>query len=740
VKRTERSENRIAVFVTNRYMISYCEKLLVNPPQYPTIANSDIVLRDYQIECIELIKKQKNLVLNLPTGTGKNIIMIHSMRNDKKYLILVPRIILMDQFKDEIIKHFPHLKQNIQLLGDQHNKYNDNKNITICVFNSVSLIDEFDDFDKIFVDEAHHIDVPELYMTDDETDTDDDNELTTSYIQIIKSLSKYKNNVYLSATIDKILGFSYYKKDIRDMIDEGYLCDYTLHIPIFDDDPTNKNICEYLLKHYRNIIVYCNSREEGKTINAIFNKLQNNSSEYIDCHTPKKDRNDIIRKYKKGDIPFIINVRILVEGFDSPNTKGIVFLHLPSSKTTVIQIIGRALRLHPSKTIANIILPFSTEGDSSSINRFINIIAKNDKRIRKSFENKKIGGYINLGQDDTEYEDDNDDEMTPMELRYEMIYSSMGKILNASDKMDIWNSRLEEVKLYMDTHDERPSGSKISKVRSLGEWTDRQVQNFKNDILCVGNRKKWIVFYEDKKYSKFFMGDTEKWNQHLLDVKNHIDKHDKRPSKIDKNEEIAKIGSWCIKQCGNYKYKKGCLKDDKLYDKWDKFIKSEQYSRFFLTVNEIFDVRLDRIKLYIDNNDKRPSTTDKNKDIQLLGLYISRLNGKKGIKHMDNDYISGEWINFMASDKYKHYFMTNDEKWKSWLNELEMFVEKNDRLPTSSNQNEFKLARWIDTQTQNYKKRICIMMMYMINGRNLKMTMYYYSIQTKKDGLVNILI
>ena len=38
----------------------------------------------------------------------------------------------------------------------------------------------------------------------------------------------------------------YYTKNIREMIDKKYLCDYTINIPIFTDDPTNKNICKII--------------------------------------------------------------------------------------------------------------------------------------------------------------------------------------------------------------------------------------------------------------------------------------------------------------------------------------------------------------------------------------------------------------------------------------------------------------------------------------------------------------
>ena len=136
--------------------------------------------------------------------------------------------------------------------------------------------------------------------------------------------------------------------------------------------------------------------KEGKLINKILNDLQNNSSEYIDCNTNKKKRNDIIEKYKNGNIPFLVNVRILVEGFDAPITKGVCFLHLPHSQTTLIQIIGRCLRLHPTKNIANIILPFSSKGDEDNICNFLKVMSKNDSRIRKSYENKQLGGYISI--------------------------------------------------------------------------------------------------------------------------------------------------------------------------------------------------------------------------------------------------------------------------------------------------------------------------------------------------------
>lgn len=324
----ERKELFIDKPFDKQELIHFCEDLIKNPPIYPEI-KEDFTLRDYQLEAIDIIKNcNKNVIINLPTGTGKNAVIIYSMKTDLKYLILVPRIILMEQLKKEIIKHKPKMKNKIQLIGDNNTDFDENKLITICVFNSVHIIENYaSNFEKIYIDEAHHINKPAIYYEDEEYDEinsieeselyeeDSDNESfnensdfyeedsddesftkddsedelvnVKKYTEIIKSFVVYNNNVYLSATIDRTDNFEYYSQDIRSMIELNYLCDYTIHVPIFNDDPTNKNICEHLLKNYRNIIIYCNSQKEGKEITKLMNKLQLNSAEYIDCNTSK---------------------------------------------------------------------------------------------------------------------------------------------------------------------------------------------------------------------------------------------------------------------------------------------------------------------------------------------------------------------------------------------------------------------------------------------------------------------
>jgi superfamily II DNA or RNA helicase len=730
-------------------LIKYCGELLTTISLLPIVNEIKKVVRDYQKECIDLIISSKeNVIISLPTGTGKNFIIVNSLQANKKYLILVPRIILLEQIQDEIIDHNPKLKSKIQLIGDSNNSFSENKDITICVYNSVKIIEEHSlKFHKIFIDEAHHINKPEIYTNEDEyedediddediddediddediddediddediddedideniddeeeinTDNDDEINDKSTYIDIINNFTNLNNNVYLSATIDKKEGFKYYEKNIREMINKKYLCDYTINIPVFTDDPTNKNICEYLLKEYRNIIIYCNSQKEGKNINDLLNKLQKKSSEYIDCNTPKKKRKGIIEKYKSGELPFLVNVRILVEGFDAPITKGVCFMHLPSSKTTLIQIIGRALRLHKEKTYATIILPFSSKDDETSITNFMKVMAKNDSRIKKSFENKKLGGYISI---EKQNDKDNEKDITDINFKYDLVFDSMGIMKNNEE---IWLKRLDALKKYIDENNKRPSCNDKKKiVYSLGIWCVKQVSFYKDKLNVMNNNiiyNGWSDFINNEKYQIYFMPTDKKWLKRLDDVKKYIDENNKRPSTHNVDKFIEKLGTWINTQLQLYKSKTQIMKNDDIYKLWTEFINDEKYKSFFLTDKEDWCNILEKIKNYIIINNKKPSSKSTIKDIKFLGCWLGcqRQTYKSKTQIMKNDDIYKLWTEFINDEKYKSFFLTDKEVWCNNLNKLKKYIDENLIRPSNSDKNRENklLASWISNQ------------------------------------------
>ena len=65
--------------------------------------------------------------------------------------------------------------------------------------------------------------------------------------------------------------------------------------------------------------------------------------------TPKKERERILEAFKAGEIPVVANVGVLTTGFDYPELDTVVMARPTMSLAMWYQIVGRAIRPHPSK-------------------------------------------------------------------------------------------------------------------------------------------------------------------------------------------------------------------------------------------------------------------------------------------------------------------------------------------------------------------------------------------------------
>jgi superfamily II DNA or RNA helicase len=68
------------------------------------------------------------------------------------------------------------------------------------------------------------------------------------------------------------------------------------------------------------------------------------SAEALDGSTSKETREEIIRRFKKGEIQVLCNCQVLTEGFDAPGTSCIIMARPTKSDTLYVQCIGRGLR------------------------------------------------------------------------------------------------------------------------------------------------------------------------------------------------------------------------------------------------------------------------------------------------------------------------------------------------------------------------------------------------------------
>ena len=122
---------------------------------------------------------------------------------------------------------------------------------------------------------------------------------------------------------------------------------------------------------------------------------------------------------------------------------------------------------------------------------------------------------------------------------------------------------------------------------------------------------------------------------------------------------------------------------------------------------------LQKVKEYIDKNDKRQSTINETKEIRKQGKWISQqqCNYKYKIKNMKHKIYRELWEDFINDDNYKEYFISNEEEWVIKLEWVKKYIIENKKRPSRTDKdNEIKkLGMWLCNQLYNYKKQEHIM-------------------------------
>ena len=102
------------------------------------------------------------------------------------------------------------------------------------------------------------------------------------------------------------------------------------------------------------------------------------------------------------------------------------------------------------------------------------------------------------------------------------------------------------------------------------------------------------------------------------------------------------------------------MKNENIRNKWYEFINDDKYKKYFMSFEDNWNYKLEQVKTYIDDNKKKPTQTDKNKNIKILCGWIKTqvTNYKKNQKIMKNENIRKKWYEFTNHEKYRQYFKT----------------------------------------------------------------------------------
>jgi superfamily II DNA or RNA helicase len=268
-----------------------------------------------------------------------------------------------------------------------------------------------------------------------------------------------------------------------------------------------------------------------------------------------------------------------------------------------------------------------------------------------------------------------------------------------------WIQRLDELQQFLNKNNRRPSEySNNLEEKQLCSWLSNQITHYKTKTSGMKDETRfnlWIQFLEE--YKEYFISIDKIWLQNLEKLKIFININQRRPSQhvTDMNENF--IATWFGTQQKHYKNKNAGMKDEERYNLWRQIL--EEYKQYFITDDENWIKQLEEVKIFINKNNKSPSSTDKNASISRLGRWIiqQKLNYKNKLQGMNNKERYNLFTKFLK--EYREYFITDDENWIKQLEEVKIFINKNNKSPSSTDKNASisRLGRWIIQQKLNYK-------------------------------------
>ena len=355
------------------------------------------LLRDYQRKNKAEIYKEwgngsMNLMLQMPTGTGKTHLFASIIKDLQDYfyqksrlnsteswedrnkwvlpkiLVLVHRIELIEQIHDTLAEKYKHSSGIVSggvIMGET-------KNVIVASVQTFSRRAKLEkwvkdvDFDFIIIDEAHH-------------------STAESYQRVRKTWPKARllgvtatpyrlNHQPFTDVYDKLI----LSEPVYKFIEKGYLCQYDYfsikpssqiqyqidHLATdFSGDYDERAMSELLnqdrirasiLGTYEKFakgkkgIVYTINRLHNQMLASLFSAHGYNVA-YIDSQTPKEERNNTVQAFRDGKLDIIFNVNIFSEGFDCPDVEFIQLARPTKSLSMYLQQVGRGFRISKGK-------------------------------------------------------------------------------------------------------------------------------------------------------------------------------------------------------------------------------------------------------------------------------------------------------------------------------------------------------------------------------------------------------
>lgn len=441
-----------------------------------------------------------NPVINLPTGSGKSFVIAHLCKDalqnwpETRVLMLTHQQELIEQNHAELINLWPNAPAGIYSAG--LGKRNLAEPITFAGIGSVrKRAVQIGHVDLILIDEAHLVNNAQQGMY-------------RKLIEQLKNINPALRVIGLSATPYRLgQGLLTEGKDalfhdiiepvtITYLIKEGYLCELrskstSLKLDTsgvhkrggefieselqsaVDNNLNNVQAVDEMIKRgadRKSWIVFCAGVLHAENINQILLE-RGVKSVIVTGATPKKERREILQKFKTQELQCVVNCKVLTTGFNHKGIDLIALLCPTLSPGLYVQMVGRGMRTFEDKTDC-LILDFA--GNIETHGPITNINPPSPKGVKEGEAPVKTCPEC--------------DEIVHAAIKicpccgYEWPIQEKSYKLSNADIMGRDSTKVMELTDWeWSIHTSRTSGKELLKVRYYGQINDPIVEEY----LCI---------------------------------------------------------------------------------------------------------------------------------------------------------------------------------------------------------------------------------------------------------------
>lgn len=324
-----------------------------------------MILRPYQARVVnnaeKALRARKNTLVMAPTGSGKTVMMASLCdRISGRTLVLQHRDILLSQNMSRFQKTSP--TRSVSVFNSVEKSWRGD-----TVFSMVPTltrhIDTIPELDLILQDECHHLPAESFGKVIDAAREKNPNVMLGGFTATPsradkKSLRKFFDNVADKITLRELIGMGFLVPPKAFVVDLGVrdkleavskpsdFGDQTEVANILNTIPMNESVVRNWKEKAdgRQTIVFAATVKHAEDVAQAFNDA-GIKAEVITGTTADSERRGLLSRFDNRQTRIIVNCAVLTEGFDSPIASCIILLRQTSSKSPLIQMVGRGLRI-----------------------------------------------------------------------------------------------------------------------------------------------------------------------------------------------------------------------------------------------------------------------------------------------------------------------------------------------------------------------------------------------------------